>query len=116
MTNKPIITTKRFKSFLLIIQYVFRANFNDTYWLEEKVIDLEQLDKDKLTWFDPFNGRSKINNTLLAIKYVSDDSFIILKKQDDVVTEQEIENYLDYIVCEDYDQSMLLAAHIRIKL
>ena len=52
------------------------ANFNDTYWLEEIMVDLNELrDKQELIWFDPFNGRSKENNTLVAISYASDDEF-----------------------------------------
>ena len=114
MIDKPIIETKKVNSIIVTIQHVFRANFNDTYWLEEIIINLDELDKDKLTWFDPFKGRSKINDTLVAIKYVSDDKFIILKNKANVITEIEKENYFDCIICEDFDRSVMLASHIRL--
>lgn len=114
MISKPIIKTKKVKSLLVTIQHVFRANFNDTYWLEEITINLDELDKEKLTWFDPYAGRSKLNNTLVAVVYVSDDKFVILEKKDNVITEKTREKYTDCIICEDFDESMLLASHIRI--
>lgn len=115
MNKEVIIETNKVKSVLITIQYVFRANFNDTYWLEEKNINLDELDKDDLTWFDPFNGRSKINNTLVAIKYVSDDKLVILKKIDNKISEHENKSYIEHIICEDYDASLLLASHIRVR-
>ena len=115
MIDKLIIESKKIKKVIVTIQYVFRANFNDTYWLEEMIINLDELDKETLTWFDPYKGRSKINNTLVAIAYVSDEKFIILEKKDNVISEHEKEIYLDYIACEDYDSSVLLASHIRIR-
>ena len=111
--DKLIIEAKKIKTVLLTIQYVFRANFNDTYWLEEKEFVLENLDTTKLTWFDPFNGRSKINDTTVAIKYVSDETFTILENKNGVIKEYSNKPYIDYIACEDYNESVMLAAHIR---
>lgn len=112
MENKPIIKTKKVKSIKVTIQYVFKANFNDTYWLEEIIIDLNELrDKRELVWFDPFNGRSKENNTLIAISYVSDSKFVVLEKKNGEVVEKEIKGISEYILCEDYDGSMMLASH-----
>ena len=71
MNKEVIIDTNKFKKVHVTIQYVFRANFNDTYYLEELIFNLDDLNKEKLNWFDPYNKRSKINNTLVAIKYVS---------------------------------------------
>ncbi len=115
MISKPVIEAKKVKQLLITIQYVFRANFNDTYWLEERTINLDELDKENFTWFDPYNGRSKMNDTLVAVAYVSDEKFIILKKKNNEIFEEVKENYLDCIICEDYDESKLLASHIRIK-
>ena len=113
MLNKPIIEATKIKSLKITIQYVFRANFNDTYWLEEMIIDLNELkNSQELIWFDPFNGRSKENDTLVAISYVSDEKFIVLEKKKDIVSEKVIENISEHILCEDFDESMLLAAHI----
>lgn len=115
MLNKSIIETSKAKSLRVTIQYVFRGNFNDNYWLEEIIIDLNELkDKQELVWFDPFNGRSKVNNALVAIAYVSDEKFIILEKKNNSIIEKESAKYSDYIICEDYDESMLLASHIRL--
>ena len=57
----------------------------------------------------------KVNNTLVAIKYISDDKFIILEKKDDKIIEHINENYQDCIFVEDYDSSMLLASHINLR-
>lgn len=112
MTNKPVIETVKVKKIRITVQYVFRANFNDTYWLEENTINLDELDRDSLTWFDPYNGKSNINNTLIAIAYCSDEKMIILEKCDDKIKETEIKYPDEYILCEDYNESMLLASHI----
>jgi len=113
--DKPIIQTTKIKSLSVVVQYVFRASFNDTYWLEEKIINLDDLDRDKLTWFDPYNGRSNIGDTLVSLSYCSDDKFIILEKRNGVIKEITTENYLTCIICEDFDDDKLLAAHINIK-
>lgn len=115
MNKEVIIDTSKFKKVHITIQYVFRANFNDTYWLEELNFNINELNKDELYWFDPYNKRSKVNNTLVAIKYISDDKFIILEKKDDKIIEHINENYQDCIFVEDYDESMLLASHINLR-
>ena len=115
MNNEVIIHTNKFKKIHVTIQYVFRASFNDTYWLEEMEFNFDELNKEKLHWFDPYNKRSKINNTLVAIKYVSNDNFIILEKKDDKIIEHNNINYIDCIIVEDYDDSKLLAAHLRLE-
>ena len=114
MIEKPIIETVKVKKLSITLQYVFRASFNDTYWLEEYAIPLEGIDQNELTWFDPYHGRSKQNSTLIALAYCSDDKFIILEKQDGKVTQTETQSPGDCILCEDYDENMLLAAHIRL--
>lgn len=112
---KPIITTT--KGYISVnILNVFKCNFNDTYYLESLKIDINTLDKDNLTWFDPFNGRSKINDTMVAIKYCSDTEFIILEKKNNIIKESKTEKHMDYIICEEYNDSMLLASHIRLNI
>lgn len=113
MNRKPKIEAKKEKGLLVTVQYVFRANFNDTYWLEEKIIPFDTLDREGLTWFDPYLGKSKKGDTLVAIAYASDESFVLLEKQDDLLTEKETRRGYEHILCEDFDSSMLLAAHIR---
>lgn len=112
MTNKPVIETVKVKKIRITVQYVFRANFNDTYWLEENTINLDELDRNNLTWFDPYNGRSNINNTLIAIAYCSDEKMIVLEKCGDKIKENEIKYPYEHILCEDFNDSMMLAAHI----
>ncbi len=63
LLEKPSIITNKIKSLRVSVEYVFRANFNDTYWLDEAIIDIDKIDRDKLGWFDPFYGKSKINDT-----------------------------------------------------
>ena len=113
MAEKPIIETAKVKRLLVTIQYVFKANFNDSYWLEQIEIDPDALDREQLTWFDPYNGRSKQGNTLVAVKYCSDDKLVLLKNETGVISEETAEGVSECILCEDYDQSMLLASHIR---
>ena len=112
MENKPMIRTAQGKHLKVTIQYVFKASFNDTYWLEEKCISLDTLDREALTWFDPFNGRSKNNDIEVAVAYCSEDTLILLEKQNGVIRENKAKWPTECIICEDYDDSMLLAAHI----
>lgn len=114
MTDKPIIETTKRTRLSIIVEYVFRANFNDTYWLEKMDFDFEKLDRDHLTWIDPYNGRSKIGNTKIALSYCSDDRFVILIKENGVITEEERTATFDCILCEDYDDSLLLSARVTV--
>ena len=115
MTDKPIIETKKRKRLSVTVEYVFRANFNDTYWLEQLEFDFDRLDREKLTWIDPYNGRSKTNSTLVALSYCSDEKFVILKKENGVITEEEASVLCGCILCEDYDESLLLSARIDVR-
>ncbi|MBQ8432221.1 MAG: hypothetical protein IJX28_04995 [Clostridia bacterium] len=100
---------------VITIQYVFRASFNDTMYLEEKSLPLEELDREQLTWFDPFYGRSNRNEIQVAVAYCSDDKLVLLQKEGDKIQEQEASFGRECILCEDYNESMLLAAHIRVR-
>ena len=81
MQDKPVIEVTKKRSISYQIMYVFRGNFNDSYYLENYRFDVNEIPKDKLIWIDPFFGRSKQNNIEVAIKYISDDKIIILEKQ-----------------------------------
>ena len=113
--KQPIIETTKRKQFSITVEYVFRANFNDTYWLEKSDYSLEDLDKENLTWIDPYNGRSKTNGTQIALSYCSDEKFVILKKENGVVKAEEASVLLGCILCEDYNESMLLSARIDVR-
>lgn len=113
MNRKPVIEAKKKKGLLMSVQHVFRANFNDTYLLEQKEILFDTLDREKLTWFDPYLGKSKKGDTLVAIAYASDERFVILERQGDRITEKEHDRLSEHIICEDFDRSVLLAAHLR---
>lgn len=112
--NQPIIETVNVKNISIVIQNVFKANFNDTYWLEEVKIDLDTLDRDALTWFDPFHGRSNHNQITVAIAYCSDEKFVILEKNGDNIKEYETKSPFECIISEDHNDSMLLAAHLHL--
>ena len=88
--------------------------FNDSYLLDTLIIELDKVDKEQLTWFDPYLGRSKINDTMVAFAYCSDEVFIVLSKKNGHIVEEEHELYLDHTECEDYDASLLLASHISV--
>ena len=115
MFDKPIIETVNYKSLLITVQQVFKASFNDTYWIEEKSINLDGLDREKLTWFDHYNGNSKQNTTLIAVAYCSDEKFVILEKQGDTVKEHETQSGMTCIISEDFNEYTLLASHIEMR-
>ena len=77
------------------------------------VIDLsDELYKDELVWFDPYLGRSKINDTKVAISYVSDDNMIVLVDDGKSIKEENVDGLRECILCEDCDESRMLASHI----
>ena len=112
---KPIIKVKENRCAMVNIMYVFRANFNDTFYIDEIVIDLNKLNNESLYWFDPFNNKSKENNTLVAISYCDDNKMIILEKKDNQIKEHKVTFIKECILCEDYDSSRLLASHISLR-
>ena len=116
MQDKPIINVTTKRSISYQIMYVFRANFNDTYYLENYKFDVDEIPRDRLIWIDPFYGRSKQNKTLVAISYISDDEIIILENTNDKIIEHKAKTLMDVIICEDYDKSMLLACHINLTI
>ena len=112
---KPIIETVKNKKISVTIHYIFKANFNDSFFLEEFEIDIASLNRDELTWFDPYNGRNSLSDTRTAISYCSDDRLTVLEKTNGVIREISEESIYDCIISEDYDDSMLIASHIRLK-
>ncbi len=112
LLEKPNISTNKIKSIRISVEYVFRADFNDTYWLDEIIIDIDRIYKDKLSWFDPFCGKSKINDTCVAILEISDEKIVALQRKNGEITKIEAQSYVGITVCEDYDSSRLLSARI----
>jgi hypothetical protein len=110
----PIIKVNKAKSLKILVQYVFRANFNDTYPLEEKTIPLNELDTESLTWFDPFLGKSKEGKKEIALAHCTDKSFTIIERWEGNTKEFKTDIITDHILCEDYNESMLIAAHISV--
>ena len=115
MENKPFITLGEKKILSITVEYVFRANFNDTYWLFETELDPLSLDTEKLTWLDIYNGRSK-NGTTIAVLRCSDAELVILEKSGNNIKEIASDSFGQCILCEDYDESMMLSARIKYKL
>ena len=110
--DRPIIETKKNDLIRITVQHVFRANFNDTYWLDEIDLPISEIDRAALTWFDPFFGRSKRNTLKVAIVSCSDDQLVILEKDGDTVKENKSGYFTECVVTEDFDDSVFLAAHI----
>lgn len=110
--QKPIINVTKDRCVRITVMNVFTANFNDTYYLKTVVIDLETLDKDRLTWFDPYCGRSKIGDTSVAIAACSDDQLVLLEKRDGKIEEHKSKACFDCIFSEKASPDMLLASHI----
>ena len=111
--EKPSFNDAPFDTLTITVQYVFRANFNDSYYLDTYEININELSRDELYWFDPYFGRSKKSTTRVALVACGKEYFTIRADEDGKITEQRLEPYMDFIVCEDYDESMM-AAHIRV--
>ena len=101
-----------YKYLAFSIEYVFRANFNDTYYLETVYIDLEDLKNGELKWIDPYHGRGKQHKTQVALQSFSDTEYVLLERKDGVVKQRKLRIDDTYICCEDFDESRLLASHI----
>ena len=114
MERKPILDCTPGDKLVISVEYVFRANFNDSYYLETHEIDIDSLSRDELYWFDPYFGRSKIGNTRVALAEYSKESFTFIEKNSEKTKEQRLDPYMTFISCEDYDDAMLLASHIRL--
>ena len=113
--DKPILKAKKASCLSVTVQYVFKANFNDTYYLDNRIIGIDELDKTRLMWFDPFLGKSCHNDITVAIAYVSDKKLVVLEKQNGEIKKSESAVFPECIVCEDHDEAKLLAAHITLK-
>jgi hypothetical protein len=101
-----------YKYLYITVEYVFRANFNDTYYLETVNFPIDELVKGEPVWIDPYNGRSKSGNTQIAIGKTCDGVFIVTEKKGDTTMEKPLSLGSEHICCEDYDSSMLLSARI----
>ena len=116
MDNKVTIKTERIKKIVCVVEYVFKANFNDTYYLDEIVMDLESIKEDgELFYFDPYMGKSKISDTMVAISYVDDNEYTILVKKNGVISKESNTCFLGFTISEPFDDSMFLAAHIHFR-
>ena len=114
MDRKPEFFEAPFDRIIVTVQYVFRANFNDTYLLDSREILIDELSRGELYWFDPFLGRSKTGDVRVALSGCGEDYFKICRLEDGKIREEEIDLILDFIECEDYDETKMLAAHIRV--
>ena len=114
--NKPIIelTEKRFM--IINVMYVHKANFNDTHYIEDLVFDLDELCEDELVWFDPYLGRSKIDDTLVAISYCGNNEIKILAKKNGEIKEHIADGIFECIISEPFDESLFLASHISFRI
>lgn len=109
----PRINTTKY-NVKISVMHVFRANFNDTYWLDERIITPEEINTGELYWFDPYLGRSKTNDTMVAIAECTDERLVVLTKQSEKIKKTDYEPHVKHIICEDFDSSVFLAAHIRL--
>lgn len=109
---KERFTTSKYRYLEMTIENVFRCNFNDTYYHETVYIELHELDKDKPVWVDPYNGRSRIGDTKIALTSCSDEEFTILEKKGDDIRESKWPTSSYYICSEDFDESLLLASNV----
>ena len=111
---KPINESTRDLVVKVEVMNVHKANFNDTYYLETLAIDLTSLNMNELTWFDPYLGKSQINDTEVAIYRWNDEEITILEKTNGEIIEHTHDIIMDCVLTEDVDKSVFLASHIRL--
>lgn len=107
-----MIKLSDYKYLSITVEYVFKANFNDTYYLETNYFDIDNLRGNEPLWIDPYNGKSKIGNTEIALGDFFDEEFIIFEKKNGTIKENRKCLGMEHICCEDYNDSMLLSARI----
>ncbi len=107
----PVIEITKTRYIRVSVKRIQKASFNDEWLYQTEIIDPESIDRNALTWFDPFFGRSDKNEIRVAISYCSDDELEILEKRGDEILPQRSESFMDCIVSED-DGDSILAAHI----
>ena len=115
MISKPMIDLKEKRYLVINVMCVFRANFNDTFYIEDLKFDLDELCKEELVWIDPYLGKSIINKTTIAITHCMDEELRILVNEDGVIKEHIIDRMFECILCEDYDNSKMLSSHISLR-
>ena len=113
--KKTIVNSKKYTQLCVSVRYVFRANFNDTYFIEDHKTELGTLDGKELSFFDPYYGNGKGSLAEVALAFVDDDKFVLYEKRADVIKKVEHDIMLEHIVCDDNDESTLIAAHISIR-
>lgn len=113
---KPINESTKDLVVKVEVMNVHKANFNDTYYLETLTIDLTSLNMNELTWFDPYLGKSKINDTEVAIYRWNDEEITILEKTNGEIIEHTHDIIMDCVLTEDVDKSVFLASHIRLTI
>ena len=106
-----MISFKDYKYLSLSIEYVFKANFNDSYYYETVYYEIAVLLENK-TWIDPYNGRSRIGDTEISLGGVYEDGFLILERKNGTVTEKKVPLGWDHICAEDFDDSGLLSSRV----
>ena len=114
MQKKTKITCKKYAKLHIFVTYVFRGNFNDEMYLCEKDIFLDELDGQELVWFDPYLGKSKVNDTRIAITRVTKTGASYLIERTGEIKEEKIALY-GSTFAEDFDESRLLAAHLQLR-
>ena len=112
MILKPKIDIVEAKFIEIWIVSVAKASFNDEYYIENHKIDLRELSRDELTWFNPFYGRSNHNTIKIAITECTDDEFVILQENAGKITEERCSYPHRCIVSENHSEYAILAAHI----
>jgi hypothetical protein len=60
-------------------------------------------------------GKSKINDTMVAISSISDEYFSIVIKKNNEMSIKKMETIFDIVITEPFDDSMFLAVHINLR-
>lgn len=112
--ERLVVETNRVKKIITNVMHVQKCNFNDTYYVKENIMNVDEIKDQPLKWFNPYLGLSKDSQIEIAVAYITDEAIYYLEKDGTKIQVVEKELYLDYICCEDLDDRLLLASHTRI--
>ena len=112
--EKVLINTEKFKKIIINVMIVQKCNFNDTFYIADKEILIEEIKDSKITYFDPFLGKSANNKIKIAIACINDDAFYVIKDENNIKEVIKQDNFFEVVLTENNDGTTFLASHIRL--
>ena len=90
---------------------VSRASFNDERLIAELALEVEELTKKPLQWFDLYLGKRPGNKTKIAFSHLDGDTLFMLCDDGDDIFVVEKEGFMQYFA-DDYDKGHLISTQI----